>query len=145
MADRFEGIIAQLKEEKSRLSDRKEQLTAELRAIDADIKSVQSALAALGAKPTPQKPGGRTIGATHEQSASLVAEVLRDLGTLDLDALHSQVRARMRSQRLSCVGFDARFKEVLAEERFNESPAGWKLVVADELTETEDAPEEVHR
>lgn len=138
MSNGFEGIIAQLKEEQIRLSSRKEELTAQLRDVEAEIKRAQAALAALGAKPATKKAAGRKLNATRQQIASHAADVLRDLGTLELDALHREVEARVKKQGLSCVGFDARFKEALGEECFNESPAGWKLV-ADDVSESGDA------
>lgn len=127
---RLEGVVEQLREEEVRLITSREKLEQQLKAVDTDVRRIQAALVALGERPTGKsgkKPAAK-LAASKQQISDLVAEVLRDNEALETDALRRAVENRLKDNGLSRVGFAARFAEVLREDQFVESPAGWKLV-----------------
>jgi hypothetical protein len=127
---RLESVVEQLREEEVRLITSREKLEQQLKAVDTDVRRVQAALVALGEKPTSKsakKPAAK-LAANKQQISNLVAEVLRANEALETDALRLAVEGRLKDKGLSRVGFASRFSEVLREDQFVESPAGWKLV-----------------
>lgn len=130
MTNRLEGVVEQLRDEELRLITNREKLEQQLKAVDTDVRRIQAALVALGERPT-GKSGKKTapkLAANKQQISSLVEEVLRANAALETDALRLEVENRLKEKGLSRVGFAARFNEVLMDDQFVESPAGWKLV-----------------
>jgi hypothetical protein len=136
MASRWDRILAELREEEAELKERKEELRSQMKSVEADIKRIQSALSALGDKPSgktsERKTRSKKLMTTREQVSELIAEVLQEKGALEGPALKEEVEARLNRRGLSRVGFVACFQEALRDERFVESPAGWKLAGGEE-------------
>ncbi len=136
---RLEGVVEQLREEEVRLITNREKLEQQLKAVETDMRRVQAALVALGEKPTGKtgKKAAPKLAASRQQVADLVAEVLRANEALETEALRVAVENRLKEKGLSRVGFAARFSEVLRDDQFVESPAGWKLVSDSTSVESE--------
>ena len=131
MTGRLDAVIQQLREEEAELRAQREELEQRLKQIDVDAKRVQSALVALGDKSATKGGGKRPankLAPSKEQIAEIVAEVLQLNEALETDTLRTKVESRLKSKGLSRMSFATRFQEALSDERFVESPAGWKLI-----------------
>lgn len=142
MTDRLDAVIQQLHEEEAELASQRKQLEQQLKQLNEESKRVQTALAALGCKP-PAKGGGRRslsrLCPTRQQIAEVVAEVLQLNEALQTDVLRTKVESCLKSRGLSRARFSTTFDEALSDERFVESPAGWKLVEEQHVAHAEAA------
>ncbi len=146
MTGRLDAVIQQLREEEAELKSQREELEQRLKQIDVDVKRVQTALIALGEKSAAKGGGKRSVSKLAPdkgQIAEIVAEVLQANEVLDTDVLRTKVESRLKSKGLSRIGFATRFQEALSDERFVESPVGWKLIDEQNAAATE--PSQSHQ
>ena len=93
---KIQSIADDLREEHSRLSEQRNAVQARLGKMDAEIKRVEAALAALGEKPKPgkSKSGGKPAP-NQEDVEPAVRQILSEQGALELEPLKKQVGAKL--------------------------------------------------
>jgi hypothetical protein len=138
---------------KSRLADIREQLVAEQKRVAEELEAARGKVKELEREfeqvekmlSVGEKRTGKGKGHPKKKAASrgdvseVIASVLRDLGVVPQEKLKDTVEERVVAAGFARTGFALRFKEALKEERFVDSPGGFRL--ADDTAEVgEEAP-----
>lgn len=144
MNARMDAVIQQLREEETLLQTQRSELEQQIKELEENVKRVRAALVALGEKPAgraARKKASSTQAPSKDEIANVLAEILGSSGALETDSLRAEAEDRLRSKGQLRVSFTGRFQEALEDDRFIESPAGWKLVDETE-SESEFVPPE---
>ncbi len=134
MEKRLDSIVTELRNEEEKLSAELQELQARAGELEAAVERVRSALEALGQKPE-RRPATRKAsqkGARKEQVKELVVGVLVEEGPLELDELKQSVEKEAKRQGISRMGLALRLREVLKEDSFIETPAGYRMADAEQ-------------
>ena len=121
-------IIEQLRSEQQRLQTEREEAAATVKRIDSELKQVQGALRELGQKQS-SKSGKQA--ATKKQVVAAIEELLQERGVVEKDTLKAAAEEKMVAAGKSRQGFALRFEEAIKDERFVDSPSGYRLKTED--------------
>lgn len=127
MQERLEPVITNLQSEEATLLERRSALTQQVEELDASLKQVRGALAALGVQTTGKASGRRAAKPSPDRA--VVREVVLaalDGRVLQADQLRSEVEQRLQERGYSRMGLALRLKEVLGEPEFAETPEGYR-------------------
>ena len=129
MEDRLADIKTQLRSEEANLQELVGRLQTELDSRAAELDRIQAALRELDgekAKPAVKKTS-RKPAASKAQVRDVIVTLLEEHCVIEEKPLMKLVEKAVTSFGKSRMGLALRFKEVLAEERFVDSPAGYRL------------------
>ena len=128
MEDRLANIKEQLRSEETEMLKLIELLKTQLAAKTKEVRRIQSALRELeGGTAKPSVKKAKKPAASKNDVRAAVITVLEELGVAEHDALKRIVETHIVESGKSRMGFALRLKEVLAEERFIDTPAGYRL------------------
>ena len=139
--------IEQLKQEEAAILERYNEAMKIVADSQVAISGVQQALIALGEKPaakinskaaTPKSTKASKPAPSKVDVIELVTSALQERGVLEKDALKEAVQNRLGEAGKSRQGFALRFKEALADSRFVESPAGYRITEESHVEEVSD-------
>jgi hypothetical protein len=124
---RLADIREQLLAEQKRIDENLEAARGKVRDLEAQSQQVQKMLA-VGERRTAKGAGRRKKpSVSRDDLSEVIASVLRQHGVVGEDQLKDAVEARVVEAGFARTGFGRRFKEALEEERFVDSPGGYRL------------------
>lgn len=129
MQDRLSDIKEQLRSEEADLLQLIERLNSELVSRKQEVGRIQAALRELEGekKKQPAKKRVRKPAASKAQVRDVVVTLLQEHGVIEDKALMKLVENAVTDFGKSRMGLALRLKEVLGEERFVDTPAGYRL------------------
>lgn len=130
----IELIAGQLREQESTLVCERRAIDTRLRQLDREIRSVRTALAALGAKAdrSATDPTNGKAALTTKEVAALAVEILSRDGPADPASLRERIEQQARRLGRSLIGFHLRFANALKDPRLGNAPDGRVVLVTPE-------------
>ena len=120
-------ICVDLEAERDRLVARSQALRDELCQAEAARKRVEAALKALGSK-SATKPVTRRPSPAKADVFAVILQILQKRGSVEEAALRAETEQRIVKAGKSRMGLALRFKEALADDRFELTSEGYRLV-----------------
>jgi hypothetical protein len=124
---RLADIREQLLAEQNRIGENLEAARGKVRELEAELEQIQNMLA-VGERRTAKGAGRRKKRCLSRDDVSeLIASVLGEKGVVGEEELKELVEQRAVEAGCSRTGLALRFKEAIKDDRFVDSPGGYRL------------------